>query len=316
MLQFLPIHLPLTLTDATTTKVSSTSSQDDTLFMILTTLIILLVYQILPWSKLSAIIESKWRIYRSYRVQKYLERAKSALAQDNDESIPTVSGLYVYPVKSLRAVSISTSKIDSLGLQYDRRFMIVRPIPPSPFEINPPKITHRFFTQRQAPILATISTTLPDTKNGKITLSHKATNTQISFPTSVDHILSRPNRYHAGIWDDSVEVADMGDEVAQFLQNILKLDPNHSDDNPPENIRLVALLPTTHRYTEKRYIPPVGYLNGKSPLVSLTDGFPILIASETSLEELNTHLQKKISNHHSHESISSQYCSEGCSKTL
>jgi len=174
--------------------------------------------------------------------------------------------------------------------------MIVRESPPSLYEstkTTKSTPTHRFFTQRQAPILATITASLIDKNSQIMILSHDDSNAHINVPTSEEYVVSRPIRYTAGIWDDNVEVADMGDEVAHFLQSIIKQDKT-IDPNLFKNIRLVSLLPTTQRYTDSNYIPAIGYdrYSGTTPLVSLTDGFPILIASETSLNELNKRLEQ------------------------
>ena len=232
-------------------------------------------------------------------------------------------------VKSLRAVSVPKSNIDSMGLFNDRRFMFVRPTAdsattiPTPMNDNTPP-THRFLTQRQAPILAQITASLP-TDDHKMTLTHEPTKTSITINTSDAHILSQPQRYFAGIWEDSVEVADMGDEAAKFIQTILQSpnqppkepiqQPNNAEDGNNDgggeeksderedsisfgNVRLVAQLPTFNRYTNDEYIPLHGFdtPTGNSPAVSLTDGFPILIATEASLHELNTLLLAKNKN--------------------
>ena len=36
-----------------------------------------------------------------------------------------VSGLYIYPIKSLGAISLPSSVIDEKGLKHDRRFMLI-----------------------------------------------------------------------------------------------------------------------------------------------------------------------------------------------
>lgn len=69
-------------------------------------------------------------------------KIKSLRQKDPDasSSCVEVSGLYVYPVKSLRAVPLDVTMLNSLGLVNDRRFMIVRRNPSNPN-------TWRFLTQ-------------------------------------------------------------------------------------------------------------------------------------------------------------------------
>jgi len=38
-----------------------------------------------------------------------------------------VSGLNIYPVKSLAGISLDSSRVDAMGLRYDRRWMLVSP---------------------------------------------------------------------------------------------------------------------------------------------------------------------------------------------
>eukprot|EP00985_Skeletonema_marinoi_P034740 scaffold44701_cov365-Skeletonema_marinoi.AAC.1 len=60
----------------------------------------------------------------------------------------------------MRPVSITETKFDKHGLLSDRRLMLVRPLPtPLHGSFAKGEATHRFFTQRQAPSLATIELT-------------------------------------------------------------------------------------------------------------------------------------------------------------
>jgi uncharacterized protein YcbX len=49
-----------------------------------------------------------------------------------------VSGLFVYPVKSLRGIALGRSKVSLLGLEWDRHWMVIDE-------------SGRFRTQRQIP---------------------------------------------------------------------------------------------------------------------------------------------------------------------
>src|SRR5688572_27762421 len=60
-----------------------------------------------------------------------------------------VSGLFIYPVKSLRGFSVSRAEIDALGFVGDRRFMVVDE-------------NGSFLTQRTLPRMALIETQLTD----------------------------------------------------------------------------------------------------------------------------------------------------------
>ncbi len=70
-----------------------------------------------------------------------------------------VSGLYIYPVKGLRAVELGDAEVTPRGLAHDRRWMLV-------------DAAGKFITQREQPKLATLAATVTDkglriTGNGK-----------------------------------------------------------------------------------------------------------------------------------------------------
>lgn len=233
---------------------------------------------------------SRWKIQRLCE--------KRAEAQESEAEQPRVSGVFVYPVKSLRAVSVPTATLDPLGLSDDRRLMIVRPCPPplcGAFGTNEP--THRFVSQRQCPSLATVVATLPSCgdegtkrEENKISLSsHSVPNKTVSIDVSKKALETYPNRYRAGVWDDVVEVVDVGDDAANYIRQVVTLDSDTFSD-----VRVVSILPVTVRECDERYAPPAALTSsGSMPKVALSDGFPILIACEASLEELNRRLVAK-----------------------
>eukprot|EP00978_Attheya_sp_CCMP212_P018416 scaffold50392_cov52-Attheya_sp.AAC.2 len=227
------------------------------------------------------------------------------LAANNKEpkEAPTVSSLFVHPVKSLRAVSVPSAALDELGLKGDRRLMIVRPCPPSASATTDENTaTHRFVTQRQFPGLTSIEASLPsssETHNTTIiTLKSSAVpGSQVNIDVSEQTLKSHKHRYRAGIWDDVVTVVDVGDDAASFVKNVL-LAVDEGGQEPFsgfENIRVVSIVPdVTVRKTPEEYVPPEAWtVAGSIPNVALTDGFPILVACEASLNELNRRLQLK-----------------------
>ena len=194
----------------------------------------------------------------------------------NNDS-PAVSAIYIYPVKSLQRVAVDSVSIDSIGLVGDRRFMLVVPSSTPANASLPHDPTHKFVTQRQCPILATISA---QRQGDTLTLS--CGNDTITILTST---LEGTPKYRARIWSDVVVVQDMGDEVAAFLQTIITAEE-------ADGVRLVTIAGT--RTADDKYIPPEARTwMGGTPLTSLNDGFPILIACEASLKEVNRRLKEK-----------------------
>lgn len=92
-------------------------------------------------------------------------------------------------------------------------------------------------------------------------------------------------------------VQDMGDEPSQFIRNIMQYDKEIPDEIKSSDIRLVVQADNDSRTTNDYFTPPSARLSilesNRTPLVALTDGFPILIASEASLQEVNRRLIEK-----------------------
>ena len=168
--------------------------------------------------------------------------------------------------------------------------------------------SHRFLTQRQSPSLATIEATEPvditttttssvdyddgggggGRGGGRAGRAKKKTLIRLSSPSvpNSHHVYvdvhpsalrALPVRYRAGLWGDVVDVADVGDEAAAFVSEIVRGDdPNFAD------VRVVSLLPgITTRSVDGRYCPDaarVGYF-GSLPHGGLTDGFPVSFVS-------------------------------------
>ncbi|KAI8639705.1 hypothetical protein BD408DRAFT_420955 [Parasitella parasitica] len=152
-------------------------------------------------------------------------------------NVPTVEGINIYPIKSCHYTSVQECQVDSLGIQQDRRFMIV-------YQEN-----NRFVTQRKFASLAILRPTVNVSEN-TLTLSADGQESLV-LPLKPD--LSKLTQRTVKLWKDTLEVYDMGDEagawITQFLANHRKHDRqnNHSVDDPiGENdpvdpVRLVTL---------------------------------------------------------------------------
>jgi uncharacterized protein YcbX len=203
--------------------------------------------------------------------------------------------LYTFVVKSLRAVSLQQATLDDKGFVGDRRFMVVYPVPlPVSGSFGPQDSTHRFLTQRQCPTLATGCATI--WKNSLIvTFGDQAFALPLKPPSSIPQV-------KAGIWGDQVLVQDMGDKAAEFFQAIVSKDSEcRTGDEGTEEVAMqmyqgVRLVYHSgeDRLANEKFVPAVAKTwLGYSPPVSLTDGFPILIACQASLDELNRQLKEQ-----------------------
>jgi uncharacterized protein YcbX len=201
---------------------------------------------------------------------------------DTSASSRVVSGLYIYPIKSVRACELDSVLIDDCGFERDRRFMLVVPNPvPLYGEFLKTDATHRFITQRQCPKLATVNATYISKDLLRLTCGNE------SMTLHVQYDAQNQPMYRARIWDDLVKVVDMGDQAATFFQAIIG-----TDESELSSIRLTKIV--SERYADDKYVTPgARTILGMTPKVSLSDGFPILVACEASLDELNRRLKEK-----------------------
>lgn len=170
-----------------------------------------------------------------------------------------VTGLYLYPVKSLRGCAVSTLELDALGGCGDRRFLVV-------------DAGGRFLTQRTLPRMALIGTALgPDTL--QLTAAGAGT---VTVPRAPDP--AAPLRT-VSVWQsEGLQAEDCGDAAAVWLSGFLGL-----------ACRLVRIGPAFHRPVRK--LSEVLRAWGRPPpLVAFADAFPFLLASEASLADLNDRL--------------------------
>jgi uncharacterized protein YcbX len=219
----------------------------------------------------------------------------------------------------MKGVPLQRGEFDTYGLKHDRRFMVVRPcVLPNKGFFGPNDATHRFVTQRQASSMATISSALPsyDAISTRTSGGANSSKSTVANQLSLIHVdassgqtssvtinltpqaLGKGAVYRAGIWDDVVDVVDLGDPAATFIQQVLKFDADEQAGDEPgqfTDVRLVYMSPTSYkRFASEKYTPLSSLtVAGQTSNVSFCDGFPILIVSEASLAELNRRLVEK-----------------------
>ena len=165
-----------------------------------------------------------------------------------------VTGLTIYPVKSMRGIALDHASLTPLGLEHDRRFMVIRE-------------EGRFVTQRDVPRLALIHTRLQETG---IELSMQERGTVLVPFEKVDgeQVLS-------AVWGDECQAVDTGGDISEWLTSAL---------DSTEQLRLVRMA--------AGYIRPQGKPDelGESTHTVFADAAPYLVANEASLEALNCEL--------------------------
>ncbi len=165
-----------------------------------------------------------------------------------------VSGLTIYPVKSLAGIELQSSGLDGMGLKYDRRWMLVAP-------------DGLFLTQRRFPQMALISTSL---NKGQVTLSMKDREDHV-----VPEISANAKTMEVKIWRDTVTAQRVGDESDAWLSAALDFE-----------CHLVHIAENEVRQCSLDYAD-------EGDRTGFADAFPILMISEESLSDLNNKLETK-----------------------
>ncbi|MDP3073681.1 MAG: MOSC domain-containing protein [Opitutaceae bacterium] len=164
-----------------------------------------------------------------------------------------LSGLFLYPVKSLRGCAVPTATLDGLGLVGDRRFLVV-------------DAHGKFMTQRTHPRMALVTTALDATH---LTLSIASSRT-VRVPRASDPAAALRT---VSVWQSEGLLAeDCGDDAAALLADFLAT-----------RCRLV-------RVGEKFSRPILKPAARPGDAVTFADAYPLLVVSEASLADLNDRL--------------------------
>jgi len=168
----------------------------------------------------------------------------------------TVSSLIYYPIKACRGVEVESSLVGRMGLEHDRRLMVVTE-------------AGEFLTQREYPRLALVTPILND-----CTLTLCAPNydsIQLGVQTSGTPWL-------VNIWKSKgVPAIDQGEEAARWFSDWLGA-----------SVRLVHIADGTKRLVNETYAVNADDHTG------FADGYPILLASEEGLQDLNSRLEMPV----------------------
>jgi len=169
--------------------------------------------------------------------------------------MPRVSGLFLYPVKSLRGFAVPTAELDPLGFTGDRRFLVV-------------DAAGKFMTQRSAPRMARIDARLSP---GTLTLSAEAAGS-VAVPTASDPVA--PLRT-VSVWkSEGLQAEDCGAAASAWLSDFLGV-PCH-------------LVRIGSRFTR----PVLKSAARTGDVFTFADAVPFLVISEASLAQLNDRIQE------------------------
>jgi uncharacterized protein YcbX len=168
----------------------------------------------------------------------------------------TIARLFVYPIKSCAGVELPEALLTETGLEFDRAWMVV-------------DAKGEFVTQRQLPRMALIQ---PQMKHSEMVLRAPG---MLALHIAFDRV-EQPVRVR--VWKDEVPAYDMGDIAAQWFSDFL------SQPGQPQKLRLVRFDPEHQRLSNLQWTGGIEASN------QFADGYPLLVASEGSLAELNARL--------------------------
>lgn len=163
-----------------------------------------------------------------------------------------ITQLNIYPVKSLKGISINQSVLEEHGLAWDRRWMLV-------------DAQQRFVTQRQLPALATIEVALTDEY---LVLSHPN-----SPPLNVPLTEPEGNLRLVSVWNDHCKALPESEEVSHWLVDAL--------GEQAQGLSMVRFASEFTRAVE------ADFLDGGAAHTYFADGYPFLITTTGSLDALN-----------------------------
>jgi uncharacterized protein YcbX len=168
---------------------------------------------------------------------------------------PHLHALHLHPVKSCAGLSLERVRLTPTGLEHDREWMVIDP-------------QGRFITQREAPRLALVQTALHD---GLLWLSAGGV-AEITLPLAHDGPLREVE-----VWRSRVPAFDAGAEAAEFFSSWLR-----------RPARLVRFDARHARLSNRDY---TGELRAPN---LFSDGYPLMVLSLASLDDLNGRLAKPL----------------------
>ena len=186
---------------------------------------------------------------------KNLMAAVGSTAMDAPADLTAViSRLYVYPVKSCAGVQVPQALLTETGLEFDRAWMVVD--------------GHgNFLTQRELPRMALVK---PQLKHYDMVLRAPG---MLALHIALDQV-EGPVRVR--LWNDEVAAYDMGPIAAQWFTDFLGT-----------TARLVRFDPEYKRLSSLQWTGGIESLN------QFSDGYPVLVISEASLDQFNEKLAAK-----------------------
>ena len=165
-----------------------------------------------------------------------------------------LSAIYRYPLKSARGEALRSARLDAFGIAGDRRWMLV-------------DANGEFVSQRQLAVLALLGAR---TDGAGLQLAFAGERREFAPPAA------QAPRVTVDIWGDRVPALTAGAAANAWISRCTG-----------RQLRLVYLPEDAQRHADPDYAPA-------GQRVAFSDGFPLLVVTQASLDDLNTRLERPV----------------------
>jgi len=182
-----------------------------------------------------------------------------------------VRSLHIYPVKSCAGIALQESAIDRAGLHQDRRWVVMS--------------NGKFLTQRQLPAMALIQPALTATHLHLHAPGMQPLAIALDGSELADH--SEP----VMVWRDTMPARSQGDAAARWFSDFLKLPCQLFKIDVAQAQRLADpqwVTPWLQTHAEMAAGTAAAFAPANP--FGFADGFPVLVANQSSLDALNQQL--------------------------
>ncbi len=164
-----------------------------------------------------------------------------------------VSGLYIYPIKSLGGIALNEAFVTDTGFQFDRKWMLVDE-------------NYRFLSQRTERSMALLQTKITAGGVKVFQRADPADHILIPLKSDTDKVVT------VSVWEDTCNAVHVDEKLDQWFSDKLR-----------RKCRLVFMPRSFKRMVDKQYA-------SKGEITAFSDGFPFLLIGQPSLDDLNSRL--------------------------
>lgn len=172
--------------------------------------------------------------------------------------MPTISELFVYPIKSCSGIALNEARLLATGFEYDRCWMVVDP-------------RGAMLTQRAYPRMALIDVEIRE----RDLVIRAPGMPELRTPLDPAQLAGAP-KVQTEVWDDAAYGLDTGDACGAWFSAFIGV-----------TARLLRFDP------ERQRIVDPAYTGNHAATTHFADGFPLLVIGQASLDDLNARLGSK-----------------------